>query len=536
MPENTPTKRGYRVPIPNIDHFSAFDRAFMARDSSLDSFLSPTLDRSNLEVLIRDKEKRYRMRKVLCSSLQRQYAGLDIPKAVKENLEALQDSGTFCVTTAHQPLLFGGKLYVLYKALSTILLARSVSELSGRKVVPIFVIGSEDHDIEEVRYFKLFQSRLSWEPQGSGPVGRMALGNVPKLLMEMGQAFEALPFGDFAMSMVSEAYRQGDTFSQSFRKLLHGLLGHLGLIILDPDEADLKRGFLPVIQSELEESFSFNLVNSTIKQIESRGYKGQAHPREINLFYMEHGIRARIERKPDGSFHAVDTPYTWSKQEMQAFLQEHPERFSPNVILRPLYQETILPNLVFVGGGGELAYWIQLKDTFEAMDIPYPFLHRRQSVCLADEGTVTRMQKLGVEWQDLSEPLEEKIKEFVKSLEEGSVDLSAEKEAITRTLEGVRERSGRIDPTLQRSLDSTEHQIMKLLETFEARLVRGLKHRHETEVQQLRNLFDRVHPNQSLQERQEDFMTWLARFGPDLIDQLAENFKPLEPDFIYQEV
>lgn len=533
MPANFSPELGQRVPIPDLHHFSTFDRSFAARDPALRNFLSPIIGKKTLEDQLRRKSETYLMREALCRCLDRQYTGMELPKAVSDNLLALRHPGTFSVTTAHQPLLFGGKLYVLYKALSTILLARSLTELLGSNIVPIFVIGSEDHDLEEVRYFKLFHSQLAWEPVGLGPVGRKPMHNIPQLLLEAENAFKTLPFGQYAIELLRASYGPMDTFAGSFRKLLHQLLGPLGLIIVDPDDAELKRGFGATIKEELSQGFSLPLVTSNIASIEAAGFKAQAHPREINLFYLDEGVRARIERNQDGIFHAIDTPYTWTASGIEALVDEHPEMFSPNVILRPLYQETILPNLAFIGGGGELAYWIQLKEVFQAKAIPYPILHRRQSACLVDQSTRNRMDKLGIGWEDLSSPIEEKLKEFVLSLEKDPVDLSNERAAMMQVLEGIRERARSIDSTLQRSLDATEHQIIKLLESFETRMVRGVKHRHESEVQQFRNLFDKVHPNQSLQERHEDFMTWIARFGPDLIDRLLASIQPLEPDFVY---
>lgn len=536
MPDHTSSESAHRFPISSLHHFSSFDRAFTARADSLSVFLGPPPAISALEAQIREKADTYLMRDSLCRSLEIQYAGMDMPQAVSNNLMALRNPGTFTVTTAHQPLLFGGKLYVLYKAVSTILLARRITEATGATVVPIFVMGSEDHDLEEVRYFKPFSSRLAWEPEGQGPLGRKAMFNINELLSELEKIFRPLPFGDYALTKLQEAYRPGDTFAGSFRKLLHSLLGSLGLIILDPDDAELKRGFSSTVKEELFNGFSIPLVNKAIDAIEAHGFRAQAHPRDINLFYLEDGIRARIERSENGNFHALDTSLVWTKAEMEELLDRHPERFSPNVILRPVYQETILPNLAFVGGGGELAYWIQLREVFRARGISFPLLVRRQSACLADESTRSRMHKLGLDWEDLSSPIEENLKDFVKSLENEPVDLTVERAAVVKILEGLRVRAGQIDPTLQRSLDATEHQIIKQLEAFEARMVRGLKHRHENEVQQFRNLFEKVHPNQGLQERQEEFMTWLARYGPEIIDILLANTQPMDPDFVYLDV
>lgn len=535
MPEASSPRPAHHVPITELHHFSAFDKAFIRRDIALQPFLPPVVNAVHLKEQIRSKAIHYRMREVLCDTLHAQYDGMDIPEALANNLSDLRRDDTFSVTTAHQPLLFGGKMYVLYKALSTIILAQKASEETGVSIVPIFVIGSEDHDSEEVRYFKLFHNRLAWNPEDRGPVGRMGLSNSSALLSEVEQAFSTLPFGASALEQLLSAYQEGRSFAQAFRHLLHEVLGSKGLIILDADEPALKRGFRDIILAELETGFSYHLTNKSIEEIESAGFKGQAHPREINLFYLDKGERARIEKTNEG-YHAVDTHLTWTSEDMLSIAKEHPEKFSPNVILRPLYQETILPNIAFIGGGGELAYWIQLREVFRSMNIPYPLLHRRHSACLVDEASQSRIHKLGLTWTDLSRPVEDVVKDFVRSKDKENADLASEKEAMAAILQNVRERAGHIDLTLQRSLDSTEHQILKLLESFEARMVRGLKHRHESEVQQIRNLFDRIHPNQGLQERQEDFMTWIARFGPQLIDQLEVAFDPFNSDFLYQEI
>jgi len=528
-----PTPLPRRVPIADAQIFAELDRAISRRDPQLLPFLPPALGAESLLQQIEETEKAYRHRAILADLLARRYAGMELPPRLADNVRWLSSEGTYCVITAHQPLLFGGKNYFLYKALTTIRLAEWASRVSGKTVVPVFVLGSEDHDFEEVRSTPIHGDILTWASGIGGAVGRMPLGNIPDLIVRMEELLNGLPHQDRIMTILRDAYRPERTFAQATFHFLHSLLGHKGLIVLDPDDRGAKSCLIPIAREELLHQVARKAVDPVLEAMEQAGIRQQASGREINLFYLEEGFRTRIERTATGGFQAVETGKSWTSQEILHELEAAPERFSPNVLLRPVYQQSLLPGLIFTGGGGELAYWIELSGLFRSMALPFPLLARRDSVMLLDEGTSARMEKLGLDEMDLLDDTESVVQRFVKGHSDIHVDLGTTREALAGLLGPLRDDCHRIDPTLVRSFEAVETAMLKQLEVLETKMIRGLKHLHEQEVQQIRHLFGRLYPSGTLQERHDNFLPWMARYGEDWIDGLLEAIDPLEPALLF---
>lgn len=519
-----------RFPIAELDFFSSFDRKFSQLDDTLDGILPYSPTPGSFETVLRNKASHYDQRERLASILEEQYKNLSLPDQLKTNLDDISHGNAYSITTAHQPLLFGGTLYFLFKALTTIRLAREAeSWLPGQRVVPVFVLGSEDHDYEEVRHIQLSGKSMSWEsePHG-GPVGQMNLGNIPDLIDQIRDSFATLPFGHQILDLLEECYQPGRTFGKSTFHLLHHLLGKHGLVVIDLDHPLAKQSCIPIFEHELIEGFSKPLIEKTLRKLDKAGFSQQAHVRDINLFYLNAQSRERIESTSSDTYRTVDQQHVWTKAGILQELKEHPERFSPNVNLRPVLQETMLPNLAFVGGAGELAYWVQLSDLFETLHLPFPILVRRHSGLLVDEWVQQKLTKLGLPLQSFFQPQEELLKHFVHETSSIPSDLDGEKHALQELMSQVKAKCRAIDPTLERSAESAEVQMDKLLQTLEGKMTRGLKQLHEREVNQIRSIYDRLMPGGKLQERNENFLPWMARYGFNWVDELLENFTPLE--------
>ncbi len=521
-------------PIQDLAFFSSFDRRFCASDPALTPFLSQAASPEAFKVAARQKKQHYDQRERLAQLLKQQYEGVDLTPELAQNIERLSTGDAFSITTAHQPLLFGGTLYFLYKALTAISLAHAAeSWLDGQHVVPVFVLGSEDHDYEEVRHVRIFAESLTWDSgEDGGPVGRMPLGNIPELIRQAEELFQSLPFGSEAIHLLKQAYTEENAFGRSTFQFLHHLLGRFGLVVVDMDSPIAKSACIPIFEEELTHGFSKPIVEKTLEQLDLAGFKQQAHVRDINLFYLNDRQRDRIESDDHSGFRTVSNSHSWSKEEMLQELHVHPERFSPNVILRPLLQESMLPNLAFVGGAGELAYWVQLAPLFKHLQVPYPILIRRHSAQLLDEVTQQKLVKLELPLESTFRPMETLLQEYVHQKSELTGDLELEKVALQRILVEVKEKCRAIDPTLERSAESTEVQMDKLLQTLEGKMTRGLKQLHDRDVQQIRSLYDRLFPDGKLQERTENMLPWIARYGHQWIDDLYEAFHPLHNSFV----
>jgi bacillithiol biosynthesis cysteine-adding enzyme BshC len=322
-------------------------------------------------------------RNILADELIRQYGELATGK-VLENIQSLRSNHTFTVTTGQQIHLMLGPMYVVYKALTVINLAKSLQvKFPENNFVPVFWMATEDHDFEEINHFRLFGKDFRWEAPSGGPVGRLSTKGISELILEAEKAFPNDPKVGAAMQIFHQAYQRFDNLADSTRFLLHHFFGSDGLVVLDPDSEALKRAFIPGMQKDLREGNLENLVVDRTTAMEDMGLETAIHGRSPNLFLLENGVRERLDRQGSG-FKLKQSGKEFSPAELEKLLLENPGLFSPNVSLRPVYQEVILPNLAYIGGPGEYTYWYQLQPLFAAFGLPAPILLARFSLVLAD--------------------------------------------------------------------------------------------------------------------------------------------------------
>jgi bacillithiol biosynthesis cysteine-adding enzyme BshC len=311
------------------------------------------------------------MRQTLYEALISQYAkaGSTIP----ENLEQLLDPRSVTVTTGHQLPLALGPLFTVFKILHVVQLCEAMNESEiANTFLPVFWLASEDHDLEEVQNVHLFNKTFSWVPNETGPVGSMTTAQLNTCYEEILSCFKGISADE-----LSELFRNdAANYAQHYHQMLSKIFSKFGVILIDGNDPTLKKAFSPMVRKELQEQFVMATVSATNAELVYAGKKVQAHVRPINLFYLSPQKRERI--LPDEG-HFVVGEQRWTLENMLTEVEEHPERFSPNVLMRPLYQETVLPNVCYVGGSGELNYWSQLKSTFKAVGHPFPLLKTRIS-------------------------------------------------------------------------------------------------------------------------------------------------------------
>jgi len=327
------------------------------------------------------------------------------------------------------------------------------------------------------------------------------------------------------------AYTGHKRYGEAVIDMLDRIFGKYGLVVLDMHHPALKRRFISIMREELFAQTSQPLVEATQKALLERGFSGQAYAREINLFYLQPGLRARIVRE-DGYFKVLGTDLTFTGEEMDAELQAYPERFSPNVVLRPLYQETILPNLAYIGGGGEIAYWLERKAQFEHFGVNFPMLVRRNSVLWIDRASSQKMERLGIGFQQLFQETDLLVRQFVATQSTAPLDLNKEIQELSDIFERVRAKAVQVDPTLEKAVLAESVKQTKVLEQLESRIIRAEKHKHETAVNQLRALREKLFPNNGLQERHYNFLMFYLQYGEDFFQMLKRHLHPLENGFL----
>jgi len=522
------------IPFPSVSQLSKTDIAYATLDPLLQPFFCMAPSIENFSRLIAERSQIHTDREMLVAVLQEQYQRfLDIAP-VQEHISALLGKDTFSVTTAHQPSLLLGPLYFIYKAISTINLASAVQQATGKQIVPIFVLGSEDHDIDELNHIRLFNKEVRWTPNLMGAVGSISSSTLQPVLEEIKRMLGDTENAHILWKKIERCYTQSATFAEFTQALLHELLGRFGLVVLNMNHPGLKRKFIPVMWDDLSQQTAHKLVNGTIEQLVHLGFKGQAVPREINLFYMQPGSRERIVFE-NGLYKVLHTDLSFTAETIKKELEEFPERFSPNVLLRPLFQEFILPNLAYVGGGGELAYWLERRSLFEHYGIPYPILIRRNSVLWFDKDSIKRSLKFGFPPARYFEETDALVRAFVEGQADVEVNLHAEISDLHRVYSRLAQKAQTIDSTLEKAVLADEVKIIAHFQQWESRLVRAEKQRHEVAINQLRSLKEKLSPGGSLQERHDNFIPHYLKYGDRYFDLLKENLNPFDPGFVILE-
>ncbi len=523
-----------RVPYQQTGYFSRIITDYLNGNEFLKDYYEHPVTFTGIEAAIRQREEFPTDRSLLVKSLREQYLGLPVQEIVTRNLESLSDENTFTVTTAHQPAIFTGNLYFIYKILHTVKIAETLSaRYPKRHFVPVFFMGSEDADLDELGNIYLDNEKLTWDTKQMGAVGRMRMAGLETIIERIQGEFAGDPFGPELINLLKDCYLKSENIQRATLKLLNHLFGSYGLIILIPDNRLLKSVMHAVFKDDLTFHLPFEITGKNIQQLSAQ-YPIQANPREINLFYLKDDIRERIEMK-DGRYYVNNTSIHFSAEEMEKELACFPDRFSPNVILRGLYQDSILPNIVFVGGGGEMGYWLELKALFKHYHIPYPVLILRNSFLLIKKNWKAKMDKAGIPSMDIFKPEEKLMEDFIWRHSERQLNLAPQIADLRIFYNALKNISGVVDKTLEQHVDKLESQALQKLEELEKKIIRAEKKNHEDVRRKIHEIREALFPMENLQERIDNFIPWYAEYGKAFLDLIYQHCLALEQEFVILE-
>jgi len=519
------------LPFRATNYFSSLICDYQEEHAELKPFYNrfPTLD--NFSAQIEEKQFPETNRIVLVNTLQEQYSTLTTSEATSANIALLQKQNTFTITTGHQLNLFTGPLYFLYKIISTINLCEALSEkYPTQNFVPIYWMATEDHDFEEINYFNFKGDKVQWDRDFGGAVGELSTENLEKVFALFSEKLGGGKNAAYLRSLFENTYIKHSNLSDATRFLINELFGEYGLVVLDANEAKLKQLFVPYIEQELLQQTSFKAVSKTIIEFPS-DYRIQVNPREINLFYITEGVRERIIFE-DGLYKLNNTDISWKKEELLKHLNEVPERFSPNVLLRPLYQEVILPNLCYIGGGGELAYWFEMKFMFKEFGVVFPMLLLRNSALIIPELQQQKTQKLKLSISDLFLKQTDLIIKKTKELSKLHINFSPQKELLKEQFKDLYILAEQTDASFFGAVAAQEKKQLKGLANLEKRLLKAEKRKLKEKLISFTTLQNELFPNQSLQERNANFSELYLEYGTELIPLLKKELKPLKGEFL----
>lgn len=465
-------------------------------------------------------------RSILTTELAEQYAQLGISRKqapkVFENLDLLQQEGTFTVTTGHQLALFTGPLFFITKILSTIRLAEELSlRFPAQKIVPVFWMASEDHDFPEVSQIQVNGHILKWEMDSQNqPVGVLPLDGVDKVITELK---ELLGANNKLIKLFEDSVHEGQDLSKATRLLVHGLFGQYGLIVLEPQRPSLKSLFKAIIKQDIIHNTGFESLIATNSKL-GKQYPLQVTGREINFFYLSEAGRNLILKTPKG-FEIQHTNLQFTEEELLNQIDLHPERFSPNVVMRPVYQETILPNLAYIGGPGEIAYWLQLKAVFESYQTPFPMVVLRNHVLLLKQSMLHKLEKQKVQPELLLQREDEVIKFLIHT--EHPMDIGSPQQSILHATQQLINEVMPFDNRIASEMIQWKLEQERMFEHFKKQITKRKKEKSEASIASAMAIRNYLLPAGKPQERAENIAAFTGEYYDTFIQYLYQRIFPL---------
>lgn len=502
-----------KIDLRDAGSFSSLFLDYIDGKEELKSFYGLTPTKENFIEQIKRKNFDHAQRLALHESLTHQYGALEKSASVFNNIYSLQNENTYTVCTGHQLNIFTGPLYVIYKIISVINICKKLrEEYPAYNFVPVYWMASEDHDFEEIASFNLFGKKHVWNTEQRGAVGRFR----PQALNEL---LEMLPE---RVPLFEEAYLDHNTLAGSVRNYMNELFGQEGLVVVDGDDAILKKTFSSTMIDDLFKNHAKEIVDKTSSRLGQAGYKAVAYPREINFFFLNGMLRERIVKEGD-LYKVLNSELVFTERELLDEIHDHPERFSPNVILRPLYQESVLPNVAYVGGPGEISYWLQFKDMFEYFGEAFPILMPRNFGMVVPKTITKKIKKLGLQTSDLFKPIDELKKAYLAGQHLNGDLFDIEKGVLREILHKIAEKVIAVDGSLKGFTAAEINKVDKVIMNLEKRVSKSHEANNEMAMNQLQSIKGKLFPEGHLQERHDNFLNFYFndhKFIGDLLKRL----------------
>lgn len=475
----------------------------------------------------------FKNRDILVATLQEQYAGLlSSAPTVAQNIESLLEDNTYTVTTGHQLNIFTGPLYFIFKIVTTIRLAQDLKEkFPDKNFVPVYWMATEDHDFEEINNTRVYGKKVAWDVPGVTGTGRMDTSSMEQVVRQYCGMLGLSDNSAKLTTIVEKAYMNGQNLADATRTLVHALFASYGLVILDADRHALKKLFANIIADDILHERSFHTISQTSVQLEELGFKPQVHARECNFFYLTDEYRERIVRQEDSRYEVLHRDLYFTEDELRQEIQSHPERFSPNVVMRPLYQEVILPNLAYIGGGAEIVYWLQLKANFDQFGVPFPILVPRNSAMITDDNIAGKIFRLDLTFKSVFKAEVALQNDYVRRQTKHRLNLRDEWMEFSAIFGKIKLRTHKIDPSLGPSTEAVKARLKKAIHNLEKKMLKADKRNHDEALIQISRIKEKLFPGGGLQERSENFATLYVKYGDELIKELIRHFNPLDFKF-----
>jgi bacillithiol synthase len=512
-----------------IYHFKKVDKFFTSNFSDKNEYL---------KVFKIHSEKKSEAHNKIADIIKEQYNNLNASETTIQNINSLKDKETLAIVTGQQLGIIGGPLYTFYKIITAIKLSNYLNEkYDNYNFVPIFWLEGDDHDFEEIRSINLINSnnetvKISYNDGLPEDAERGSIGTVPlketinKFFDDVNLNLRNSEFKEQILSQLRNIYSPGKTFNQSFKELIFWIFDCYGLIIFDPQDVRTKELLVPVFKKEIKD-FRQHLERliSVSAELEEE-YHAQVKVHPLNLFYSIDGGRYSIV--PDENiFKLKRKRKKFTYDEIMREIDEHPENFSPNVLLRPICQDYLLPTVFYVGGPSEIAYFAQVNSLYDFYDIPHPIIYPRSSATILENNISSIIEKYNLDVKDLFTDLKSLGNKVIKSVSESSLDelFNEAENQVENALSKLKDNLFEIDKTMSDSSLKYKEKIISYIEELKGKALEAQKKKHEVTLRQIEKLSTHFYPNSNLQERELNFLYFAHKYGIDFIKKLFDTLE-----------
>jgi bacillithiol biosynthesis cysteine-adding enzyme BshC len=471
-------------------------------------------------------------RERLAGILKEQNLGYGCEARTVGNIQKLSENKAGAVVTGQQVGLFLGPLYTIYKALTAIKLAESLNQNIQGYFVPVFWLASDDHDFEEIDHITLLDKKnqvkdIKYKGFSSNlkkPASEIVFSeDISDCVQQLDDLTHDSEFKPEILSQLGTAFSPGRSFAEAFAQWMTRLFKSYGLIFIDAAHPDLKDLGKEVFYTEIaQNSPSTQNALETSRKLTQKNYSAQIQLHEgiMNLFLVEderHSIQFR-----DDSYSIKGTPNTYKKNELLKLLEKQPHKFSPNVLMRPLYQDTLLPTVAYVGGLSEIAYFAQLKQVYDRFDLPMPVIYPRKSFTLIEKNVDKCLETYSLKVPDIWENADAKMAEIAKGQWPRSLDQAIQTATshLDKDLKDIKQETLAFEPTLEKSVDLTIGKIHYQMSLLEQKILKASKKQNAILTQRIHLAKNSLYPNQRLQERVFNITPLLIKYGFPLINKL----------------
>lgn len=454
------------------------------------------------------------------------------------NIDLLGNDTTFTIVTGQQLGLFTGPLYTIYKAITAVKLSEKLSrDFPNYNFVPVFWLEGEDHDFEEINKLKLINSSnditkieylLGGKPleRNIGATGNISIDeHIEQFFAAAASSLIQTDYGAQLLDTMRGYYKQGTSLLKAFAGFFNHIYEDSGLVFINSNDAEFKRILSPLFTKEINSnSEASKLVIQKSAELEEH-YHAQIKAKALNLFMFHKGGRHLIEPSENGDYYLKNLRQRYTKEELLSIASISPELLSPNVVLRSLCQDTLLPTIAYVAGPAEIAYFAQLKPVYEYFGVTMPVIFPRASVTIVEEKVQKVLEKYSLDLIELFGDAESIIAKVSDQVSEVKVDALFESlnNRMTDAINEARFGIQQIDPTLNGTIDATIQKFQQQLEVLKQKTQKAQQQKEEISLKQIKKAAMNIFPNGNFQERELSVVQYLNKYGPDFVKWIANE-------------